>query len=78
MTALPNPWTSAPETSAPQAAPEREPSVTPASPGADTRFELNVMAFVYAIDQRSVDWDLLPAFIASPSAEYLAMLEAAE
>jgi len=53
--------------------PQRE----PAGAGADTRFRLNVQAFTYAIDQRSVDWDPLPSFIADPSPEYLALIQRA-
>jgi len=51
--------------------PKREPAGT----GADTRFRLNVQAFTYAIDQRSVDWDPLPMFIADPSPEYLEIVQ---
>jgi len=55
--------------------PQREPAET----GADTsrRFKLNVQAFTYAIDQRSVDWDPLPMFIADPSPEYLEIVQRA-
>jgi len=85
MTALPNPFDPNPEVGFPttKSAPlsmgslpsgESDPLVTP-----DTapRFRLNVQAFVYAIDQRSVDWDPLPKFIADPSEEYLEIIQRA-
>ena len=56
---------------------ESDPLVTPDFSGADTRFRLNVQAFTYAIDQRSVDWDPLPKFIADPSPEYLEIIQRA-
>jgi len=87
MSTLPNPFltdapASAPQKSAPviptsqhaEMLPQREPAGT----GADTaRFRLNVQAFTYAIDQRSVDWDPLPMFIADPSPEYLEIVQRA-
>ena len=87
MTTLPNPFlTDAPVDAAPQkSAPavptsqhaELLPKREPAGAGADTRFKLNVQAFTYAIDQRSVDWDPLPSFIADPSPEYLELIQRA-
>ena len=88
MTTLPNPFlTDAPVDAVPQkSAPvgvsslpsgESDPPVMPDSAGADTRFKLNVQAFTYAIDQRSVDWDPLPSFIADPSPEYLELIQRA-
>jgi len=91
MTTLPNPFFAenekpvptfepAPQKSAPVLARSPSPVESRPSPdvaGADTRFHLNVQAFTYAIDQRSVDWDPLPSFIADPSPEYLALIQRA-
>ena len=88
MTALPNPFDPNPEVGIPttKSAPVRAtsqntaemlPKREPAGTGADTRFRLNVQAFTYAIDQRSVDWDPLPKFIADPSEEYLELIQRA-
>jgi hypothetical protein len=49
---------------------ESDPAVTPDFAGADT-FAVNFDALFNAIDQQSVDWDPLPAFIAEPRPEYL-------
>ena len=87
MTALPNPFDPNPEVGIPTtnpaavdagvadqaAVPENQPQGTAAA----SRFRLNVQAFTYAIDQRSVDWDPLPKFIADPSPEYLEIIQRA-